>query len=75
MPCVVLAGVNILLPELALSLNNEDNRLWADIVRLAALVDLFVTQPLLVLLSVLQWILRFYSLPIAPSQFAALGIM
>ena len=39
-----------MLPEAFLSLNNDDNRLWARIAMLAAYVDLFVMQPLMVMM-------------------------
>ena len=48
--CLLLAGVNVMLPEAFLSLNNDDNRLWARIAMLAAYVDLFVMQPLMVMM-------------------------
>ena len=48
--CLLLAGVNVMLPEAFLSLNNDDNRLWARIAMLAAYVDLFVMQPLMVIM-------------------------
>ena len=51
--CVLLAGANILLPEAVFALDNDDNQIWADIVVTAAVVDLFITHPILVALSLL----------------------
>ena len=44
MKCALLAAVTIFLPEIALSLDNGDNRLWASIAWQAAGIDVLLVH-------------------------------